>query len=71
MPVLGLKESDGLKSVTSRTGTLHQGRRVHPAVSLTDVLRQLFLDHLPNTDQYYKSFMHRDVVNFCIATKCV
>ncbi|KZP33693.1 hypothetical protein FIBSPDRAFT_916100 [Athelia psychrophila] len=30
---------------------------------------QLFLDHLPDTDQYYKSFMHRDVVNFCVATK--
>lgn len=30
---------------------------------------QLYLDHLPNTDQYYKSFMHREVVNFSVATK--
>lgn len=29
---------------------------------------QLYLDHLPNADQYYKSFMHRDVINFCVVT---
>ena len=28
-----------------------------------------FLDHLPNADQYYKSFMHREQVNFCVVTK--
>lgn len=32
---------------------------------------KLYLEHLPNTDQYYKSFMHRDTVNFCVVTKCV
>ncbi|KAJ6559163.1 hypothetical protein DFH09DRAFT_1036533 [Mycena vulgaris] len=30
---------------------------------------RLYLEHLPNTDQYYKSFMHRDVINFCVVTK--
>ncbi|THH20079.1 hypothetical protein EW146_g1181 [Bondarzewia mesenterica] len=30
---------------------------------------RLFLDHLPSADRYYKSFMHRDVINFCVVTK--
>ncbi|EPQ54940.1 hypothetical protein GLOTRDRAFT_42869 [Gloeophyllum trabeum ATCC 11539] len=30
---------------------------------------RLFLDHLPSADRYYKSFMHRDVVNFNIFTR--
>ncbi|KAJ6613299.1 peptidyl-prolyl cis-trans isomerase [Mycena sp. CBHHK59/15] len=30
---------------------------------------RLYLEHLPNTDQYYKSFMHRDTINFCAVTK--
>ncbi|KIK07923.1 hypothetical protein K443DRAFT_85842 [Laccaria amethystina LaAM-08-1] len=30
---------------------------------------RLYLEHLPDKDQYYKSFMHRDVVNFCVMTK--
>ncbi|KAF9533146.1 hypothetical protein CPB83DRAFT_845916 [Crepidotus variabilis] len=30
---------------------------------------KLYLEHLPSADQYYKSFMHRDVVNFSIMTK--
>ncbi|ESK87163.1 peptidyl-prolyl cis-trans isomerase [Moniliophthora roreri MCA 2997] len=30
---------------------------------------KLYLDHLPNTDQYYKSFMHRDTINYCVVTK--
>ncbi|KAG5729692.1 Peptidyl-prolyl cis-trans isomerase cyp15 [Termitomyces sp. T112] len=30
---------------------------------------RLYLEHLPNTDQYYKSFMHRDTINFCVVTK--
>ncbi|KDQ62315.1 hypothetical protein JAAARDRAFT_121409 [Jaapia argillacea MUCL 33604] len=29
---------------------------------------KLYLDHLPNADRYYKSFMHRDTVNFSIFT---
>ncbi|KZT25403.1 hypothetical protein NEOLEDRAFT_1065477 [Neolentinus lepideus HHB14362 ss-1] len=29
---------------------------------------RLFLEHLPSADRYYKSFMHRDVVNFNIFT---
>lgn len=32
---------------------------------------RLYLEHVPNTNQYYKSFMHRDSVNFCVMTKCV
>ncbi|KAN0123309.1 hypothetical protein V8E52_002641 [Russula decolorans] len=30
---------------------------------------RLFLDHLPSADRYYKSFMHRDVVNFVAVTR--
>ncbi|KIY45621.1 peptidyl-prolyl cis-trans isomerase [Fistulina hepatica ATCC 64428] len=30
---------------------------------------ELYLEHLPNTEQYYKSFMHRDVVDFCVVTR--
>lgn len=30
---------------------------------------RLFLDHLPSADRYYKSFMHRDVINYCVSTK--
>lgn len=30
---------------------------------------KLFLEHLPAADRYYKSFMHRDVVNFVVVTK--
>ncbi|KAJ7863081.1 hypothetical protein B0H14DRAFT_2739235 [Mycena olivaceomarginata] len=30
---------------------------------------KLYLEHLPNTEQYYKSFMHLDVINFCVVTK--
>ncbi|KAF4617288.1 hypothetical protein D9613_006113 [Agrocybe pediades] len=30
---------------------------------------KLYLEHLPNTNQYFKSFMHRDVVNFSVMTK--
>ncbi|KZT09132.1 peptidyl-prolyl cis-trans isomerase [Laetiporus sulphureus 93-53] len=30
---------------------------------------KLYLDHLPSADRYYKSFMHRDVINFCVMTK--
>ncbi|KII90601.1 hypothetical protein PLICRDRAFT_52327 [Plicaturopsis crispa FD-325 SS-3] len=29
---------------------------------------KLYLDHLPSTDQYNKSFMHRDVINFTVVT---
>ncbi|KAA1469865.1 hypothetical protein DENSPDRAFT_796842 [Dentipellis sp. KUC8613] len=30
---------------------------------------RLFLEHLPSADRYSKSFMHRDVINFCVVTK--
>ena len=32
---------------------------------------RLFLDHLPNADRYHKSFMHRDLINFVVVTRCV
>lgn len=32
---------------------------------------KLYLDHLPSADRYYKSFMHRDVINFSVITKFV
>ncbi|KAM6494314.1 hypothetical protein JOM56_010675 [Amanita muscaria] len=30
---------------------------------------RVYLEHLPNANQYYRSFMHRDVLNFCVITK--
>lgn len=38
---------------------------------LTAVLphEKTYLEHLPDTDRYYKSFMHRDTVNFVAVTK--
>jgi len=30
---------------------------------------KLYLEHLPAADRYFKSFMHRDAVNFNITTK--
>ncbi|OAX42832.1 hypothetical protein K503DRAFT_709757 [Rhizopogon vinicolor AM-OR11-026] len=30
---------------------------------------KLYLDHLPDAEQYYKSFMHRDSLNFVVVTK--
>ncbi|KAF7314316.1 Peptidyl-prolyl cis-trans isomerase [Mycena kentingensis (nom. inval.)] len=30
---------------------------------------KLYLEHLPDAEQYYKSFMHRDVINFCVVTR--
>lgn len=44
-------------------------------INFTDKLFQvlpherLYLEHLPNADQYYKSFMHRDTINFSVITK--
>lgn len=32
---------------------------------------KLYLDHLPSADRYSKSFMHRDVINFVVMTRCV
>lgn len=38
---------------------------------LTFVVPQekLYLEHLPDAEQYYKSFMHRDSLNFVVVTK--
>ena len=30
---------------------------------------RLYLDHLPDTNRYHKSFMHRDAVNFVAVTR--
>ncbi|KIY62048.1 peptidyl-prolyl cis-trans isomerase [Cylindrobasidium torrendii FP15055 ss-10] len=30
---------------------------------------KLYLEHLPDANQYYKSFMHRETINFCVVTK--
>jgi peptidylprolyl isomerase domain and WD repeat-containing protein 1 len=30
---------------------------------------KLFLEHLPNADRYWKSFMHRDVLTFVVSTR--
>lgn len=44
------------------TGTKKKKRKVLPH-------ERLYLEHLPNTEQYYKSFMHRDVINYSVMTK--
>jgi peptidylprolyl isomerase domain and WD repeat-containing protein 1 len=50
---------------------LNQGHS--PLLSSSIVLphERLFLDHLPSADRYHKSFMHRDVINFVVVTRCV
>ena len=30
---------------------------------------RLYLEHLPDANQYYKSFMHREIINFCVVTR--
>ena len=30
---------------------------------------RIYLNHLPDTDRYHKSFMHRDIVNFVAVTR--
>ncbi|KAF9221560.1 hypothetical protein BS17DRAFT_737282 [Gyrodon lividus] len=46
----------------SANGATKKKRKVLPH-------EKLYLDHLPDADQYYKSFMHRDALNFCVMTK--
>ncbi|PCH40031.1 peptidyl-prolyl cis-trans isomerase [Wolfiporia cocos MD-104 SS10] len=46
----------------SGNGAVKKKRKVLPH-------EKLYLDHLPSADRYYKSFMHRDVINFNIMTK--
>ncbi|CAK5270185.1 unnamed protein product [Mycena citricolor] len=43
-------------------GTVKKKRKVLPH-------EKLYLDHLPDADQYYKSFMHRDTISFTFVTK--
>ncbi|KAF8645189.1 hypothetical protein AX16_008016 [Volvariella volvacea WC 439] len=43
-------------------GTVKKKRKVLPH-------EKLYLEHLPDADQYSKSFMHRDNINFCVVTR--
>ncbi|KAF8895489.1 peptidyl-prolyl cis-trans isomerase [Infundibulicybe gibba] len=43
-------------------GAMKKKRKVLPH-------ERLYLEHLPSADQYFKSFMHRDTINFCVVTK--
>jgi hypothetical protein len=52
------------------------GSRCDPSKAIYDdavVLphEKLYLEHLPTSDRYFKSFMHRDAVNFNVITKSV
>ena len=52
------------------------GSRCDPSRMVSnDVLvlphEKLYLEHLPTSDRYFKSFMHRDAVNFNVITKSV
>lgn len=44
-----------------------QAKKVHKRKKLAH--EKLYLDHLPEADRYWKSFMHRDAVNFVTMTK--
>ncbi|TRM64013.1 hypothetical protein BD626DRAFT_493498 [Schizophyllum amplum] len=48
--------------VDAPTGAVKKRRKVLPH-------EKLYLEHIPDAEQYYKSFMHRDMVNFCVVTK--
>lgn len=52
---------------------LFHARMPQRVLNIVTVLphEKLYLDHLPGTDRYSKSFMHRDVVNFAVMTRYV
>ncbi|KAH8104727.1 hypothetical protein BXZ70DRAFT_611890 [Cristinia sonorae] len=59
------EESDddvGPMPMPEGNGVVKKKRKVLPH-------EKLYLDHLPSADRYYKSFMHRDVINFNVMTK--
>ncbi|KAG5636191.1 hypothetical protein H0H81_008897 [Sphagnurus paluster] len=67
-PVESIQEDDdddddvGPMPMPADAGGAKKKRKVLPH-------ERLYLEHLPDTDQYYKSFMHRDTVNFSVVTK--
>jgi peptidylprolyl isomerase domain and WD repeat-containing protein 1 len=63
-PGVAKRKRKGMFSVTYRSV-------LYLTILLVLPHERLYLEHVPNTNQYYKSFMHRDSVNFCVMTKCV
>ncbi|KAJ7675792.1 hypothetical protein DFH06DRAFT_1266388 [Mycena polygramma] len=57
------EDEQGPMPLPAGDGVKKKRKVIPPAVE------RLFLEHLPSADQYYKSFMHRDVINFCVVTK--
>ena len=66
--VVTKKKRKGVLRIITR-GSIAVLSRV-PTLALVLPHERLFLDHLPSADRYYKSFMHRDVINFVVVTRC-
>jgi peptidylprolyl isomerase domain and WD repeat-containing protein 1 len=66
-------DAAGEVSKKKRKGNVHFTVDASDAHTQSAVLphERLYLDHLPNADRYYKSFMHRDTINFCALTRRV
>lgn len=47
---------------SATTGSRKKRRAVLPH-------EKLFLEHLPDADRYYKSYMHRDTLNYVVMTR--
>lgn len=58
------KKRKGLSFATRSRRMIYSGGLVLPH-------EKLYLEHLPAADRYFKSFMHRDAINFNIITKQV
>lgn len=71
MPMPAGAGNGGVKK--KRRGTLSYLTSRFPYLTRTPPVlphEKLYKDHLPSADRYYKSFMHRDVINFVVMTRC-
>lgn len=64
------RERRGQRRLVSRQGG-KLGLELIQAFSTVLPHEKLYLEHLPSANRYYKSFMHRDQINFVTMTKCV
>lgn len=65
MPTAGDESDDDIGP--SIPGADTEPKKVHKKKKLAH--GKLYLDNLPEADRYWKSFMHRDSVNFVTMTK--
>lgn len=64
MPTAGDDSDDDIGPSIPGAG---ETKKVHKKKKLAH--EKLYLDNLPEADRYWKSFMHRDSVNFVTMTK--